>query len=334
MKKSFSSGFTLIELLVVIAIIAILVALLLPAVQQAREAARRSQCRNNLKQIGLAVHNYIDTHRILPPGWIQRFPATTVLPNSASPTHINGAMRTENTTDDLHSWGWGAFLLPYVDQGPLYQDSIGRGRRLDQEIAAGGAARTVLPVYRCPSDPARTLRGVGSNNLRNVAVSNYAANNGHFNRNGPSTSTGGTAFGEGTTGLFWGHSNVRLRDITDGTSNTIMIGESIYDNGGGAKSWAGARNGGSAYALLDVAANGRVAINSSSTNKAVGFHSQHVGGAHFLLADGSVHFISENIHFRPSSASSNDGTTSNPAPVDSLYEYLLNRHDGFPVSGF
>src|SRR4051812_6730319 len=96
--KTFKRGFTLIELLVVIAIIAVLIALLLPAVQQAREAARRSQCKNNLKQIGLALHNYHDTANTLPPGWI------------GDPTGSNAGNR----------WGWGTMILPYLDQAPLY----------------------------------------------------------------------------------------------------------------------------------------------------------------------------------------------------------------------
>src|SRR5215813_2046814 len=103
------SGFTLIELLVVIAIIAVLIGLLLPAVQQAREAARRSQCKNNLKQMGLAMHNYHDVYQCFPPGYLG-YPAG----NGGSCATIN------NTTQRGQGWGWGAFLLPYLDQGNLY----------------------------------------------------------------------------------------------------------------------------------------------------------------------------------------------------------------------
>ena len=125
-------GFTLIELLVVIAIIAILIALLLPAVQQAREAARRSVCQNNLKQIGLALHNYHDVHRTFPPGWIGV---------------ESGVVNFEGES----GFGWGAFILPYVDQAPLYQsfdfdESMVHAMNLSK-------LKQTLSVYLCPSDP-------------------------------------------------------------------------------------------------------------------------------------------------------------------------------------
>ena len=134
------SGFTLIELLVVIAIIAVLIALLLPAVQQAREAARRSQCKNNLKQIGLALHNYHDTANKFPSGFVTR----------AWPSPGTGA------TTELSCWSWGAMILPYIDQAPMYNTLQVGTLSLAANLAAGGAqataATTPLSGFMCPSE--------------------------------------------------------------------------------------------------------------------------------------------------------------------------------------
>ena len=133
-------GFTLIELLVVISIIAVLIALLLPAVQQAREAARRSQCKNNIKQMGLAFHNYHDVFNTFPPAWISG--------SATGPT--NGS------TTETGCWGWGAMLLPHLDQAPLYNVVQPGPLTLSQNLAAGGAQaaalKTPLAAFRCASD--------------------------------------------------------------------------------------------------------------------------------------------------------------------------------------
>jgi len=331
-------GFTLIELLVVIAVIGILVALLLPAVQQAREAARRSQCRNNLKQIGLALHNYYDAHSVFPPGWIQ--PGNHPHPLShSSGTHPNGAVRTANTTDDFYGWGWGAFLLPFLEQTQLYHQTAGSGRTLEQELS-GEAVRTLVPVYRCPSDVGPRLREAtldnsSNNTIRNVSLSNYAANNSHAS----TPEFGQTFFGRNATGLFWCQSNVRMRDITDGTSQTIAIGESAYfrpksvrsdANRRGAKTWVGVRCGGSAWGARDVLAGGHVPMNhgGSGGRRAESYSSEHAGGVHFVFADGSVHFISEHIDYRTTNLDDNQTV------ADSTYEHLLSRNDGNPVGEF
>ncbi|HWL07184.1 MAG TPA: DUF1559 domain-containing protein [Planctomicrobium sp.] len=320
--KFYRSGFTLIELLVVIAVIAILIALLLPAVQQAREAARRSQCKNNLKQIGLALHNYHDVHSAFPPGWIQMASATNY--DHATATVLAGGFKVVPTLS-LESWGWPAFLLPFLDQGALYERTIGQNVRLEDESGADGAARLSLGIYRCPSDFAPKVRS-NVNSYLVAATSNYAGNIGHIG-----ASNDQDIAGTGTTrltGLFFGHSRIRMRDVTDGTSNTIAVGESAYMEGQThirGKTWAGCVRGGTGACPRDLLCSGSVAINGLRTGHVQRevFLSQHTGGSHFTLADGSVRFISEHIHF--SSANSN---------VNSTYRQLLSRDDGQVVGQF
>src|SRR4051812_18590026 len=155
-------AFTLIELLVVIAIIAILIALLLPAVQQAREAARRTQCRNNLKQIGLALHNYHDAANTIPPGYI-------------------GTQAVPNVTGQSLNYGWATFILPFMDQSPLY-NTIGSGFSgpnavtfASSTISASSAAyQTVLPAFRCPSDTGAATATLNLYVCKTFGRSNYA----------------------------------------------------------------------------------------------------------------------------------------------------------------
>ncbi|MCA9014242.1 MAG: DUF1559 domain-containing protein [Planctomycetaceae bacterium] len=303
MFKRTRAGFTLIELLVVIAIIAILIALLLPAVQQAREAARRSTCKNNLKQLGLALHNYHDAHG--------QFPCTI---------HTNFTWSSVNPN---HGGSWLVHLLPYIDQAPLYnslnfsQDPAHQGVTPD-----GKPAYTVKMVsFICPSD---THTGVwtngmsvdGSTNGQNRAVSNYSASMGS-QANGPG-GTHNNYFNHGPvtradtlnsmqiSGVI-GHMSwaARIRDITDGTTNTIILGEvrpACSDH---------VRNGwmhiNTMYTGTGVAINFDTCEDSPNAasgtpnwftgqwGNSQGFKSIHEGGAHLLLCDGSVRFVSENI---------------------------------------
>ncbi len=300
-------GFTLIELLVVIAIIAILIALLLPAVQQAREAARRSTCKNNLKQIGLAFHNYSETHGVLPPGFI----GSTV--GSAAATGDIGT-----------GWGWGAFLLPFVDQAPLYNQlqpgSVGTSSCADgtlcpQDSDQLALLRTVLPTFICPSNPHRnpSQNPNGSSYVKDtrttngavaIAISNYTACSGPDDTNCSWTEK---------NGCFFSNSNIRFRDIVDGLSNTIIAMERDSEKHGGnpatneqhmGANWAGVSYPGcdnanyNHYAVLGYF---RDTIYGTINGSPTRYDrrepcSMHVGGIHVLLGDGSVRFLSENIN--------------------------------------
>jgi prepilin-type N-terminal cleavage/methylation domain len=316
------SGFTLIELLVVIAIIAVLIALLLPAVQQAREAARRSQCKNNLKQIGLALHNYHDIHGTFPPGSVTQ---------TADPQY--GPLSNSTVDANIESWGWGAFLLPFLDQAPLYQAAgIGSGSLLQD--MADPYALTPLSVYRCPSDYGPAIRKPSQ--FAEWATSNYKASLGH--RRGPALADAQKSdahIDSIATGVFWRDRARRIRDITDGTTNTILIGEARWElftsTNSTAGVWAGAKRGFGGHSAKDIYGNGRGAINhvSNTFNEVVeSFSSNHTGGAHFVLGDGSVRFISENIDYQTG------GATDNQSEVDSTYERLLAKSDGQVVGDF
>ncbi|WP_299465403.1 DUF1559 domain-containing protein [uncultured Gimesia sp.] len=266
------NGFTLIELLVVIAIIAILIALLLPAVQQAREAARRSSCKNNLKQIGIAMHNYHDVHRTLPPGYLDDDPAANV------------------TNHNL--LGWGTFILPYIEQSALY-NSIGTVGGFDNNwttisdmITPSATVKTpyskvALSAYICPSDP---MGGINTD-VGNYGKSNYTGVAGNTYKSSGTTKP---------TGSFYDNSNVSFRDYRDGLSNTIIIGE---------RGTAGAKNGtlwignysDAAYYTQNAIATNSAYYGINGVAGSWNFTSSHTGGVHFLLGDGAVRFLSENI---------------------------------------
>lgn len=335
-------GFTLIELLVVIAIIAVLIALLLPAVQQAREAARRTQCRNNLKQLGLAMHNYHDVHKMFPPGFVRDW--------------NNGPLGNVWGNEGRNAlWSWPTFLLPFIEQAPLYEQ-IGVGRLLMHQAAADTTTlalmQQTLPGFRCPSDPGPSLNqfrqvpngGSGNVNCTTgcvpVATSNYVATNDSFDiKRGLPTSAVRRPNGMMDQPLVGLHAPRSIRDITDGTSNTLMIGERAYTltglNGSfttGAGVVFGA-NGDSErqdqQGMVYTTGAGRYPINCTDTPACSrGFSSLHAGGTHFVLASGSVRFISENIDHNPSTDTLEDAT------MDSVYERLIAVDDGLPTGDF
>ncbi|HEY4259524.1 MAG TPA: DUF1559 domain-containing protein [Schlesneria sp.] len=312
-------AFTLIELLVVIAIIAVLIALLLPAVQQAREAARRTQCKNNLKQLGLALHNYHDTANTFPPGWIGQ------------------------STSTYSGFGWNSMLLPYVDQGPLYTVLSQTG---NPNMLTGLAAATaptvktvdsVLGALRCPSDPGAPT-GIAPGGTVQFGRSNYPAvcgfdpNQANVMVNWPSPAaqtlppTVSQLMGSKWVdqmvnqwgGCFGENTRKGIRDITDGSSNALVVGErytpqessgTVANLTTGDCFWAGvpigASPGTSGGSWLQAAAVGECTTKVNFGNSTgsggsprvdtAGYGSMHTGGCHFLMGDGAVKFISENV---------------------------------------
>jgi len=271
-------GFTLIELLVVIAVIAILIALLLPAVQQAREAARRTQTRNNLKQIGVALHNYHDVHNTFPPGWIG---VTGSAPDVEGPS----------------GFGWAAFILPQLEQDNVY-NQLDFSQPLT--AAANNIARnTYLPLFRNPSDPGPNFwnlpsEGGGSTQTR-LPTANYIGNFGTNELEDCEGLPAGVPC-EGN-GMFFHNSAVRIRDVTDGTSNTFHVGQRRTRENLDPQwfsTWVGVIAGGEeAFARI-------LGVADHTPNSSIGhlddFSSPHAGGVFFLFVDGRARFVSENIN--------------------------------------
>jgi prepilin-type N-terminal cleavage/methylation domain-containing protein/prepilin-type processing-associated H-X9-DG protein len=326
--RSRRRGFTLIELLVVIAIIAVLIALLLPAVQQAREAARRAQCKNHLKQFGLAIHNYNDNFNRFPIGQQHR-------------GHFDGPLEAANAGGPGGvGFGWSFYLLPYIDQAPLYNQFDANfplsNTNFPQSVNNARLAATVLPLARCPSDIAPQTQNTGAAGLpgaiRPQATSSYKASAGSYVGN-----QGGWPFNNQTrrNGCFLRDSTYQFRDVTDGLSNQILVGEVTWDvNRGGTTNtrFFGAVSPNDGFAngtsnrLMGVAEPG---INNPAGNTGVAFSSLHTGGAHFLFGDGAVRFISENIQNTAlvwNASNPNDG--ANNGIGFGLWQRLHGRNDG------
>jgi len=295
----------LIELLVVIAIIGVLVSLLLPAVQQAREAARRAQCLNNLKQLGLAFHNYHDQHNVFPPAYVA---------DTLSPT------RHPVTYDGPNGFAWGALLLPALDQTPVHQ--LFQFGRPCQAPENAGPAATTLPVFLCPSatgnnGPAEIKDGSG-NVLARFGRSNYAANAGQEEPWGFTQPD----YSSIADGPLFRNSRTRAADVRDGLSNTVFLGE--HSSALSSKTWVGVVPGAAVCANdptrfpLTTCDHAATLVNvhsgpaSGEIDPVIGFapihppnsplchvcqmYSEHTGGSHVLMGDGSCRFASQFIH--------------------------------------
>jgi prepilin-type N-terminal cleavage/methylation domain-containing protein/prepilin-type processing-associated H-X9-DG protein len=314
-------GFTLIELLVVIAIIAVLIALLLPAVQAAREAARRTQCVNNLKQIGLAIGNYESSLGCIVSGYVS---SSVPLGSSGVP----GYNPDPQTGDNGPGWGWLALLLPYVEQAPL---SNAINANLPTWVADNGTVVTVqLSVYNCPSanNPTPTCRMVDANlNLLPVANQAFARANYQYNMgwNDTSITPANTSYDDpvkGCNGPIYRNSRITYAGVTDGLSNTVFAGEKtpyLAD-----ATWVGIIPGYRhfAYNAFASAGTGGLDVNYDYPGAILASHSGpslyespmvihppnsplghtdemyslHPGGANVLMGDGSVRFIKQSIN--------------------------------------
>jgi prepilin-type N-terminal cleavage/methylation domain-containing protein/prepilin-type processing-associated H-X9-DG protein len=298
-------GFTLIELLVVIAIIAILIGLLLPAVQKVRDAAARMKCQSNLKQLGLALHNYHDVNNKLPPG------AEAAVFPKPNPT---------GNTTTFAGTTWLVYILPYVEQDPLYKlYNFGAAYNNAANLAVGNVK---VPVYLCPSGGI-TTSGNGSevaNGTTNATTHYYGIMGPNARTTDPFTlsingitysyrvggATGNGAYAcngmlqqyQDASGSITTGYTVKLTTVTDGLSNTLMIGERSVSPPGNLndyRSWVRGNNGGSG-ATKNIA----YPINSTNYNGSNNFNdismgSTHTNGANFGMGDGSVRFLTQNI---------------------------------------
>ena len=293
------AGFTLIELLVVIAIIAVLMSILLPAVQSAREAARLTQCRNNLHNLGIALHNYHDSLGSFPSGYI---------------SNSNDPARDPQTYDGPQGWAWGALLLPYMEQGSL-------SGRFDMnrpcwDPANAELARTQLPAFLCPSaaggDGPFEVKNAAGTVLATFARSSYVANVGQEEPWGQTLTTwDGVA-----DGPLYRNSRVREADVRDGLSNTVFLGE--HHPVISSKTWVGVVPGADvcptdpdrfpgttcdAAATLVQAHSGPAAGEldvihppNAPTCHVCQMYAEHHGGCNVLLGDGRARFVSEFIN--------------------------------------
>jgi prepilin-type N-terminal cleavage/methylation domain-containing protein len=296
-------AFTLIELLVVIAIIGILLALLVPAVQQVRESANQTVCQNNLKQIGLALHQYHDTYKCFPPGYAALAPWEPTLPKGYPSRFVprlldrpipGAGLPVEYTAP---GWGWPSLLLPYLEQGPLARNIH---YHLRVEDPANRDARiTPLSIYTCPSDTSTgvfQVRDVLNGTVADAATNSYAGSFG----------TGGAITGHANDGLFFRNSAITMSDIRDGLSNTFAVGERACLLA--QAPWAGLMNAGTVRTTPDapvyvsilepsptmvLARIGRRHLNDPYSEP-YDFFSPHAG-VHFVFADATVHRVSPSV---------------------------------------
>ncbi len=289
------AAFTLIELLVVIAIIAILIALLVPAVQKVRAAAARTQCTNNLKQIGLACHNYQNSVKILPAGWV---------------TGINGAPAPSP------GWSWSLLILPYIDQGPLFTSINADILTPGGPPATNATLQSPVPAYVCPADKFVAV----NTNFNSYGMTNYVCNRWVL---GPDTNSAPAAYT--IQGIPDGSSNTILigeRDISFNVGGCAFIRSSVSSC-----SFEGRPGSG----ITPIPPSG-TAWNTGNTQR-LAFSSQHPGGAcNFLFADGTVHSITTSVSADPGDSGYNFPTSSLPAGWQGYtLQCLIVPNDGVTV---
>lgn len=332
MRRVRRRGFTLIELLVVITIIAILIAILLPAVQQAREAARRSTCQNNLKQIGLALHNYHTSNSIFPPGSVNLLSLGGNAPNGIRTTDPLEAQQPQGR--GIHGTSWFLHCLPYMDQAELYKTwDMGRNVQNNGNVVLNPftPAQRDIGAFYCPTrrsdmntrkytyvrrvDPSFVKGGndySGCAGSGEIVLASDLINRPIYhltpeqvgNLGTPVIPPGGQGSGGAflstgvlpqshVLGMFYPNSNTRMRDITDGTSNVVAVMEAERLN----HETLPERQSSDGWAWGGAATlfSARNGINKRLHFDAAG--SEHLGIAHALLADGSVKVISENLDF-------------------------------------
>lgn len=300
------TAFTLIELLVVIAIIAVLIGLLLPAVQKVRAAAARMKCQNNLKQIGLGLHNYHDATGKFPMGW-----------------------------QTGQSWAWSVWILPYIEQGNLYNRINPSARTFSAVMNSADIdlLRAPIPTYICPADnnptgyinDNRKFTQVVSGQNVSIGISNYVGN-----------------AGNNWKGVFLNGVQYNIQQITDGSSNTFLAGERatrVKNGGQYAAVWAGVNDDGSSGAEPEVV-EGYAVVGLSCFRMQDGtstsipdtdypqrsFSSNHTAGANFVLCDGSVRFVSESISYRY-----DNFNPESPTNTWGTYNKLGAINDGEPI---
>ena len=332
LRRRPAGGFTLIELLVVIAIIGVLIALLLPAVQAAREAARRAGCVNNLKQIGLALHNYVSATGVFPPGYV-----SSILPNVTDACNQDQENTPGQSVDRGAGWAWGSMILPQMEQNAVY-NSINFNLSVayhDNDTCS----LTALSVFLCPSDPGPSTIPVfenppdpanpGSYNASHVVDTlsrgNYIgmyglgeicsqSNSRDVANNGAGSSPGNPLGSH--LGMFYRNSNVSVANVTDGTSQSIAVGERSHNLSyvtwvaRSIDGWLGITSpieGGTdqfnpspeecwTQVLGPVGLeDGNRTINNPTAH-VEDYWSRHPGGANMLFADGSVHFLKSSIN--------------------------------------
>lgn len=291
-RNILNRGFTLIELLVVIAILAILIALLLPAVQQAREAARRMSCKNNLKQLGIALHNYHDSHTTFPPG----------------------GMSTGN------GLSWIVMILPFLDQAPLY-DQFNFSTTSYSSHHVHGLTR--IPTILCPSSgqeqsSVELFGGAPTYTTHFYGVMGPKGSNPNGGNYGVDINPSGHG-GFANSGILYRDSSTKMRDITDGTSNTFLVGEISFNKDAAGNNhtayriWTRGASGSTSGSCKNVQNHINALAYTTSNFNDISFGSNHPGGCHFVMADGSVTFVSENadIEVYKSTGSRDGGEVEN-----------------------